>query len=104
MEETKNNSERHKTGFEQIKKGIPFILTWWVNTIKLSNFDKFIYKVGIPIKISTDNFLGLEKLTAKFLWKNKHIRITRKVWKRNPKRSGCLYDILKCVTNPLQLY
>jgi len=50
-----------------------------INVIKLGIFPKVIYRLSaIPIKISTQFFIELERAICKFVWNNKKPRIAKK--------------------------
>ena len=50
---------------------------------------------AIPIKLSDNYFLEMEKIISKFIWKNKRFRISTRLMKRNAREGGLVLPDLR---------
>jgi hypothetical protein len=75
-----------------------------INIVKMAILPKAIYLFcAIPIKISTQLFIYLERAISKFIWNNKTPRMVKTIVNNKITSGGIIIHDLKCVCTTEQL-
>uniref|UniRef100_A0A7N4P7Z2 RNA-directed DNA polymerase n=1 Tax=Sarcophilus harrisii TaxID=9305 RepID=A0A7N4P7Z2_SARHA len=101
-ENQKLYEQNYRPLFTQIKSDLTNwknIKCSWIgraNIIKMTILPKLIYLFSaIPIRLPKNYFNDLEKITTKFIWKNKRSRISRELMKKKSNDGGLAVPDLK---------
>ena len=103
---TKEVKDLYDKNFKSLKKEIKEDLKRWkdlpcswigrINIVKMAILPKAIYSFNaIPIKIPTQFFIDLERVSSKFIWNNKKTMIAKTLLNNTSTSSGITIPNLK---------